>query len=249
MPAGSAPVLAGYRPIEGSLEAYKREQSHLARRRLYPLTVFSTIYSLIVAIVLLRGKHPLVGIMFYLGGIPVWTLGKYLVHRYLFHRHIPPGQGLIRRLLHERLDPLHREHHESPFDGWHIGGELEDILPLFFVAVPFSFLFPVATLPALLAGVIQSCVGGEWARYFLHFGKFCNRLLRHVKRYHLCHHSVRGMEKGYRIASGICDYVFHMQYPKQVRRSLSNSGGHAVRVKKMTRSEALKLFRERFKQQ
>jgi len=135
------------------------------------------------------------------------------------------------------------------FDGWHISGELKDILPLFFVAAPLSFLFPVNTLPALLAGVVQSYVGEEWTHYFLHFGKFRNRFFRHLKRYHLCHHSARGMAMGYGITSGLWDFVLNTQYPKPVRTSLSESGRNGVRGRKMTRSAASKLFRERFKKQ
>ena len=214
MSAGVAQALTGHRPIEGSFEAYKREQARIARRRLHPLTVFYTTYCLIVTFLALRSRHPFLGILSYLAGIPVWTLVEYAFHRYVLHGRFPPGEGVICRFLHERLDPLHWEHHERPFDGWHISGELKDILPLFFVAAPFSFLFPVYTLPALLAGVVQSYVGEEWTHYFLHFGKFRNGLFRHLKRYHLYHHSPRGMEKGYGITSGIWDLVFHTQYPK-----------------------------------
>jgi len=95
---GLAPALTDYRPIEGSFEAYKRGQSRIARRRLYPLTVFYAVYSLIVTLLMLSSRHPLLGIMFYLAGIPVWSLVEYLFHRYAHHG----------RFLHGRLDPLHR---------------------------------------------------------------------------------------------------------------------------------------------
>jgi len=245
--AGLAPTITGYRLTDGSFEAYKREQSRIARRRLYPLTAFYTTYSLFVALLVGFGSHhPWFGMAFYLTGIPVWSLVEYLFHRYVLHGRFPPGQGLLRRFLHERLDPLHWEHHDRPFDGWHISGELKDILPLFFVAAPFSFLFPVYTLPALLAGVVESYVGEEWLHYFLHFGKSRNRYFRHLKRYHLYHHSPRGMEKGYGITSGIWDLVFHTQYPKPVRKSLFESSPNRIRVRKMTPAEASRLFRERF---
>jgi hypothetical protein len=228
---GLAPALASHRPIEGSFASYKRKQSRIARRRLYPLTAFYTTYSLILVL---------------LAGIPVWSLVEYLFHRYVLHGRFPPGKGLIRRFLHERLDPLHWEHHERPFDGWHISGELKDILPLFFVAAPMSFLFPVYTAPALLAGVVQSYVGEEWLHYFLHFGKSRNRYFRHLKRYHLYHHSPRGMKLGYGITSGVWDVAFHTGYPEPVRKSLSENG-RGTPSKKMTRSEASRLFLARFK--
>lgn len=74
MSAPAAPALTGHRPIEGSFEAYKREQSCIARKRLYPLTAFYTVYALVVAVAALRSRHPFVGILFYLAGIPVWTV-------------------------------------------------------------------------------------------------------------------------------------------------------------------------------
>src|SRR5260370_14693961 len=117
--------------MEGAFEAYKREQSRIARRRLYPLTVFYTTYALIITLLGLRSAHPWIGIVFYLAGIPVWSLVEYLFHRYVLHGRFPPGRGIIRRFLHERLDPVHVHHHEKPFDGCHIRAELNDILPHF----------------------------------------------------------------------------------------------------------------------
>lgn len=81
MSAGLAQALAGHRPTEVSFEAYKREQSRIARKRLYPLTVFYTTYSLIVLLIALRSAHPWVALIFYLAGIPVWSLVEYAFHR------------------------------------------------------------------------------------------------------------------------------------------------------------------------
>src|SRR5260370_39992705 len=113
-----APAFIGYRPREGSFAAYKREQSRIARRRLYPLTAFYTTYSMIVMLLASRSRHPWIGIAFYVAGIPVWSLVEYLFHRYVLHGRFPPGKGLIRRFLHERLDPLYFEYHVRPFDRW-----------------------------------------------------------------------------------------------------------------------------------
>ena len=117
MSAGLSPAPAGYRLTERSCEAYKREQSRIARCRLYPLTVFYTAYSLFVIALGMRSSHPRISATSYLAGVLVWSLVEYLFHRYVLHGRFPPGKGLIRRFLHERLDPLHWEHHERPFDG------------------------------------------------------------------------------------------------------------------------------------
>src|SRR5580692_5282647 len=139
-----------HRSVEIPFETYKRSQAALARYRLYPLTVFYTLYAILVLIIAFSTAHPWTAVVFFSAGCVTWTLVEYLFHRYVLHGRFPPGKGAIRRFLHQRLDPLHWDHHERPFDGWHISGELKDILPLFAVAAPLSFLFPVYTLPALL---------------------------------------------------------------------------------------------------
>jgi len=205
--------------------AYKHQQARISRRRLYPLTVFYTFYSAAVLILALRTAHPWVAVAFYLAGVPVWTFVEYLFHRFVLHGRFPPGKGLIRRFLHERLDPLHWEHHERPFDGLHISGGWKDLLPLFFVAAPLSFLFPIYTFPALLAGVVESYVGEEWLHHSLHFYNLRNPLFRHLKRHHLYHHSPQGIDLGYGITNEIWDVVFKTAYPRSIRHSLYGRRG------------------------
>lgn len=203
-----------------SFSEYKSLQARISRRRLYPLTAFYTIYSLTVLGLGLRSSRPFVAIGFYLLGVPIWTLVEYLFHRYVLHGRFPAGEGIIRRFLHERLDPLHWEHHQRPLDGMHISGELKDLLPLFGIAAPFSFLFPVCTAPVLLAGVVQSYVLEEWVHHSTHFYKFRNPYFRYIKRHHFYHHTRPGIEMGYGLTSGFWDVVFKTRYPETIRRAL-----------------------------
>jgi 4-hydroxysphinganine ceramide fatty acyl 2-hydroxylase len=212
-----------HRAAEISFETYKRSQAALARTRLYPLTIFYTVYALLVFAIASSSKHPWTSVAFFAAGSVIWTFVEYLFHRYVLHGHFAQGKGVIRRFLHERLDPLHWDHHKHPFDGSHISGELKDILPLFFVAAPVSFLFPVYTAPVLLAGVVQSYVAEEWLHYFLHFSNSRFPLFRRLKKYHLYHHSPRGINKGYGITTRFWDGVFNTRFPDAVRRSLSKN--------------------------
>lgn len=209
------------RAAEVPFAAYKRQQAALARRRLYPLTAFYTLYAILVLPIAFSTKHPWIAVLFFFAGCATWTLVEYLFHRFVLHGRFPPGKGLIRRFLHERLDPLHWDHHKRPFDGMHISGGLKDILPLFLVAVPVSFLFPVYTAPAVLAGAVQSYACEEWLHYALHFSNFRFPLFRRMKKYHLYHHSPRGIDKGYGITTRFWDGVFDTRFPEAVRRSLS----------------------------
>ena len=199
---------------------YKRQQAQISRRRLYPVTVFYSVYSVFVLVLALRSAHPFTAVIFAAAGIPVWTLVEYLFHRYVLHGRFPAGEGIIRRFMHERLDPLHWEHHKRPFDGHHINGELKDLLPLFFVAVPVSFIAPIYTLPVLLAGVVQSYVMEEWVHHSVHFYNFRSPYFRYIKRHHFYHHSSKGMEQGYGLTNGFWDIIFGTRYPAPVRQAL-----------------------------
>lgn len=205
---------------EISFPTYKKQQAALARRRLYPLTAFYTVFALIVVIAA-ASKNLWASIAFFSAGWVTWTIVEYLFHRYVLHGRFPAGNGVIRKFLHERLDPLHWDHHMRPFDGTHISGELKDILPLFFVAAPVSFLFPIYTAPVLLAGVVQSYVAEEWLHFALHFSNARLPIFRRMKKYHLYHHSPRGINSGYGITTRFWDGVFGTRFPESVLRSLS----------------------------
>jgi hypothetical protein len=211
------------RTAEVPFAAYKRQQAAMARRRLYPLSAFYTLYAMLVLAIAFSTKHPWIAVAFFSAGCATWTLVEYLFHRYVLHGRFPPGKGLIRKFLHERLDPLHWDHHARPFDGSHISGGLKDILPLFFVAAPVSFLFPVFTAPVVLAGAVQGYACEEWLHYALHFSNSRFPLFRRMKKYHLYHHSPRGIDKGYGITTRFWDGVFETRFSEAVRRSLSKN--------------------------
>ncbi|MGA2098569.1 MAG: sterol desaturase family protein [Candidatus Acidiferrum sp.] len=211
------------RALEIPFESYKRNQASIARRKMFPLTAFYTAYAALLFIFAASSGRPWTAVAFFAAGWVTWTLVEYLFHRYVLHGRFPPGQGFIRKFLHERLDPLHWDHHMRPLDGNHISGQLNDILPLFFVAAPVSFLFPVYSAPMLLAGVVQSYVSEEWLHYALHFSNSRFPPFRRLKKYHLYHHSPRGIDKGYGITTRFWDGVFDTRFPQDVRRSLSKN--------------------------
>ena len=216
----------GGRPDEAPFSVYKAEQARISRRRLYPVTAFYSLYGTAVFVIAIRSAHPWVAVGCYAAGIPVWTLVEYLFHRYVLHGRFPARRGKIGRYLHDRLDPLHWEHHERPFDGLHISGQLKDLLPLFAIAAPVSLLFPVYTAPALLAGVVQSYVLEEWIHHSVHFYDFRNRYFRYIRRFHRYHHTPAGMEQGFGLTSGLWDILLGTRYPSQVRKALFGRRDH-----------------------
>jgi 4-hydroxysphinganine ceramide fatty acyl 2-hydroxylase len=201
-------------------EEFKRRQARISRHRLYPMTAFYTIYCTSVLVLALRTAHPGVALAFYLAGIPLWTFIEYLFHRFVLHGRFADGEGFIRKFAHRRLDPLHWEHHKRPWDGAHINAGIKDLLPLFFVLAPLSFLAPLCTLPALYAGVVESYVAEEWIHHSVHFYNFRNPYFRYIKRHHLYHHSPRGESRGYGLTNGFWDIVCRTRYPQEVLAAL-----------------------------
>jgi sterol desaturase/sphingolipid hydroxylase (fatty acid hydroxylase superfamily) len=209
---------------------YKRQQAQIAKRRLFPTTLFYSTYCITIVTLALRSRHPLVAVFFFAAGVVNWTLVEYLFHRYVLHRHFADGKGIFRKFAHRRLDPLHFEHHERPWDALHITGTLKDLLPLFFVAAPLSFIAPIYTLPILLAATVEGYIAEEWVHYTIHFCKIKNPYFRYVKRFHLYHHSPKGETIGYGITGGFWDFVFGTRYPEPIRenlfsKKLPNKGG------------------------
>src|SRR2546421_12268251 len=102
------------RPINKSFRSYKRQQAAISRRRLYPVTAFYTAYSIILLVLASRTAHPNLAVVFFLAGIPVWTLVEYVTHRYILHARFNPSQVCYKKwynpLAHQRLDPLHSNH-------------------------------------------------------------------------------------------------------------------------------------------
>ena len=213
------------------VSAYKREQAGISRRTLYPVTAFYTACTAILLALGLRTTHPYAALAFFLVGIPAWTLGEYLSHRFVFHRHFTQSQKWYKKFLtglaQQYLDPTHFGHHERAFDGMHINGELKDLLPVFLFALPVSFIFPTYTLPMMVAGIAQSYVSEEWIHHCMHYYNFRNRYFRHIKKYHLYHHTSQGAAAGYGITSGFWDIVFDTRFPDTVRQRLFGRGRYS----------------------
>jgi sterol desaturase/sphingolipid hydroxylase (fatty acid hydroxylase superfamily) len=213
------------RPVQksGGFVGYKREQARISRARLYPFTVFYTAYSAVMLVAAFRSAHKLAALAFYAFGLPLWTLVEYLTHRYILHGRFKKSQRrwkLHKWFANKYLDPLHWEHHERPFDGLHISAGIKDLLPLFAVAAPVSFLFPVYTLPMLLAGVVQCYVAEEWVHHSVHFYNFRSPYFKYMKKHHFYHHTSQGMTRGFGLTSGLWDVVFKTRFPEATRRRL-----------------------------
>jgi hypothetical protein len=206
--------------------AYKREQERISRRNLYRTTTLYTSYSLILFVLAFRWNHPYRAIAFFFGGgITLWMFVEYFSHRYILHRHFKISKKwykrFLTRLANKYLDPLHFGHHERPFDGNHMSGELGDLLPLLLVFGPLTiFVFPSFTASMVIAGAFQSYIAEEWIHHSTHYYNFRDPYFRYMKKHHFYHHTTHGMTRGFGTSSGILDFIFRTRYPENVRHRL-----------------------------
>jgi sterol desaturase/sphingolipid hydroxylase (fatty acid hydroxylase superfamily) len=207
------------KPRRAPLHLYKREQARKSRKSLYRTSAWYTTYAMIVLVLTLRSRHPIVGLVFYAMGLASYTLVEYFTHRWLFHYQFEDKPG-IDHYLHKIFDSMHNGHHENPLDGDHISGRLRDLLPLFVVAAPLSFIAPIYTLPVMLAGNVQGYIITEWIHHAMHFYKFRDPYFRYARRHHFYHHSPKGKDRGYGVTNGFWDICFKTRYPAEVRWAL-----------------------------
>jgi 4-hydroxysphinganine ceramide fatty acyl 2-hydroxylase len=230
---------AGFRGVIPS-STYKREQAAISRGTLYPVTAFYSAAAIILLTLGVRSQHPYKAVLFFLAGIPFWTMVEYGSHRFVFHRHWKKSNRKYKKyftyLSNKYLDPTHFGHHERPFDGTHINGRLKDILPVFLVTLPLTFLFPVYTAPVMLGGLVQSYVAEEWAHHCMHYYNFRNRYFRHIKKYHLYHHTSQGMHRGYGITSAFWDVILGSRFSPEVRQRLFGGKQYQATSSQTTRS-------------
>jgi 4-hydroxysphinganine ceramide fatty acyl 2-hydroxylase len=201
-------------------ELRRRQEARKARRRFYPSTVVYTAYTATVVYFALRSSRPMTAIAYFAGGIAVWTLLEYLVHRFVLHGRFPDGPNPYRFLTHKYLDPLHWEHHARPWDGNHINGTLKDTLPVLIVFAAVGWLFPLPTGPMLVAGIVAGYVVEEWVHHSVHFYRFDNRYFHYIRRHHLYHHSPKGMEVAFGLSNGFWDIVWDTRISEEERIAL-----------------------------
>lgn len=136
------------------------------------------------------------------GGIFIWTLLEYTLHRFLFHMKTTSYWGNTLHYL------LHGCHHKHPMDG------LRLVFPpaaTAILCVPvwtvIRLLSTPSTAPAVFGGGLLGYVIYDVTHFYLHHGKPSKGLTKGLKRYHLSHH-FRVQTVGFGITSSFWDRVF-----------------------------------------
>lgn len=155
-----------------------------------------------VTMSLQRGLTPSQVALAVAGGVFIWTLLEYSLHRFLFHMKTTSYWGNTLHYL------LHGCHHKHPMDG------LRLVFPpaaTAILCVPVWTLIRLfstpSTAPAVFAGGLLGYVIYDITHFYLHHGKPSKGLTQSLKRYHLSHH-FRVQTVGFGITSSFWDRVF-----------------------------------------
>jgi dihydroceramide fatty acyl 2-hydroxylase len=137
-----------------------------------------------------------------LGGIGIWTLTEYWLHRLLFHWE--PDNSFGRRMHFI----IHGVHHDHPNDRMRLVMPPAVSIPLatlFFLG--FSALFGTPAAYPLFAGLIIGYLAYDYMHYHQHHHTPRTALGKRLRAAHMRHH-FQDHRFGYGVSSPLWDFVF-----------------------------------------
>lgn len=147
----------------------------------------------------------------FVGGIGVWTLLEYVLHRFIFHLDEWVQFSYWSITLHFLL---HGVHHKLPQDPMRLVMP-PTITTLLLIPIHYMFRFflPVPEAIAITAGGLAGYIGYDLTHYYLHHaGIKPTSYIGQLKRYHLAHH-YQNPKLGFGITSKFWDHAFGTVLP------------------------------------
>lgn len=144
------------------------------------------------------------------GGLFVWTLVEYVMHRFIFH-YEPQNKPWAMRLHFI----FHGVHHDYPSDAKRLVLPPSVSIPL---ATLFFFIFraivPVSYLYAFFPGFILGYLIYDISHYAIHHFNFKGNVWKKIKQHHMLHH-YQNPERGYGVSSPLWDKIFGSDFDKK----------------------------------
>ncbi len=141
------------------------------------------------------------------GGIALWTLLEYVLHRFVFHHRFSSALGRRFHFL------AHGIHHLDPWDKTRL---VFPPVPAAIVAAAVFGLYRAALpLPhalAALSGTIAGYLVYDMTHYFAHHGKPRSRWGKALKAWHLAHHH-KHPQRMFGVSQPLWDVVFRTGKP------------------------------------
>ena len=208
------------------MEAHNRSEKLSASPQLFEsefLNFFSRVHPAIPAVVFMpvivamewlaadQGKAAWQLILLSLGGVGIWTLTEYWLHRLVFHWE--PDNAFGRRMHFI----IHGIHHDHPNDKMRLVMPPAVSIPLaalFFFA--FTLVFGTPAAYPLFGGFLAGYLFYDYTHYYVHHFVPKSDLGKRLREQHMRHH-FQDHRFGYGVSSPLWDVVFRT-LPKKRRR-------------------------------
>ena len=157
------------------------------------------------------GAVPL--ILCFLGGLAIWTVTEYFLHRFVFHYYPTSEFGKKIHFI------FHGVHHDYPRDKKRLVMPPSASIPLatlfyFF----FSIFFDQTTLFAFFPGFLTGYLAYDMMHYAMHHHNFKSGFFKKIKQHHMLHH-YQDPSKGYGVSSSLWDKILKSDFKNQDSKS------------------------------
>lgn len=151
--------------------------------------------------------------IYFLGGIAIWTITEYVLHRFVFHYHPTSEFGKKIHFI------FHGVHHDYPRDKKRLVMPPSASIPLatlfYFI---FSLFLPQQFLFAFFPGFLLGYLVYDMMHYAMHHHNFKNSTLKKIKQHHMLHH-YQDATKGYGVSSSLWDIILKSDFNKQAEKN------------------------------
>ncbi|MCU0331435.1 MAG: sterol desaturase family protein [Candidatus Kapabacteria bacterium] len=190
---------------------------------IHPLTPVVVFVPVVIVMMWMSVSHVsiLATCAVFVGGVVLWTLIEYVIHRFAFHIHPTSTLGKKVHFL------VHGIHHDYPRDSTRLVMPLLVSVPL---ALLFFLVFQAVVAPyhwALFGGFIAGYVAYDSIHYATHHWTMTGKVGRFLKEYHMKHHYVDD-HTAYGVSNPLWDYVFGTVPEWARRRATQTKGNHGT---------------------
>jgi sterol desaturase/sphingolipid hydroxylase (fatty acid hydroxylase superfamily) len=177
-----------------------------------PLFIFIPVIGYFMYKAIFLFHEPALSVLFlFAGGIVVWSLAEYVMHRFIFH--YEPSSDYGKRLHFI----FHGIHHDYPNDANRLVMAPSVSIPLA-VLFYYSFLMILGEqdVASFFSGFVTGYLCYDMTHYAIHHFSFKNGWWMKLKKHHMLHHYQDG-ENGYGVSSKVWDVIFGTNHKKQAK--------------------------------
>uniref|UniRef100_A0A0G4I673 Fatty acid 2-hydroxylase n=1 Tax=Chromera velia CCMP2878 TaxID=1169474 RepID=A0A0G4I673_9ALVE len=166
------------------------------------LYIPAVIYTFLLAS---RAFGPFYSLLLYIGGLCLWTLIEYTLHRFVFHIDTLLPDNRIAITLHFLL---HGIHHFLPMDKMRLVMPPAKFITLATCVISMMRqVLPDPVVAGLISGAFSGYIAYDLTHYYIHHGRPHTAVMRAIKKNHLDHH-YKDPNLDFGVTSAFWDHVF-----------------------------------------